>query len=56
MTLRAGLFMIVLIAFFIGIWSVEYSMQGYIIFGFLGITGALNVLRYGISNKEIAKN
>ncbi|WP_164670197.1 hypothetical protein [Virgibacillus doumboii] len=55
MTLRAGLLLIILISFFIGVWSTDYSMQGYIVFGFLGITGVLNVLTLGTGNKEIAK-
>ncbi|MFD2762483.1 hypothetical protein [Lentibacillus juripiscarius] len=55
MALKAGLLLIILISYFVGIWSTNYSMQGYIVFGFLGITAVLNVLRLGASNKKIAE-
>ncbi|RYG72226.1 hypothetical protein EU245_11075 [Lentibacillus lipolyticus] len=55
MALRAGLLLIILSSFFVGIWSTNYAIQGYIVFGFLGITAVLNVFRLGASNKELAK-
>ncbi len=55
MDLRAGLIMIILATFFIGIWSADYTMPGFLLFGFFSITAISNVFRLGNSNKEIGK-
>lgn len=55
MVLRVSLIIIVLATFFIDAWSADYTMPGFLLFGFFSINAISKVLRLGNSNKEIGK-